>query len=104
VSESGGTLDILDALKETGAISEDDLVSMLAEEFGLEMADLSHFSLKDDVAESISPEIARQYHVVPVEIRNGLLVVAIGDPMDLDTVDTLRYVLHRDIEAVIATP
>ena len=37
-------------------------------------------------------------------MRDGTLVVAIGDPMDMETADALSFVLNRDIEYVCATP
>ena len=37
-------------------------------------------------------------------MRDGTLVVAIGDPMDMETADALSFVLNRDIEFVCATP
>ena len=35
-------------------------------------------------------------------LHDDILTVAMADPTDMETVDTLRYILKRDVEAVIA--
>ena len=54
--------------------------------------------------QALDVEVAKRYHAVPVALRDGILVVAIGDPMDMETADALSFVLNRDIEYVCATP
>ena len=54
--------------------------------------------------QALDGDIAKRYHAVPVTLRDGTLVVAIGDPMDMETADALSFVLNRDIEFVCATP
>ena len=102
VEESKGELDILEALKQNGVIQEEQLTAILAEEFGLETMNLETYAIPPEVAALVPPDVARQYHVVPVEVRDGVLVIAMSDPMDMDTLDSLRYLLGRDVEAVIA--
>ncbi len=102
VEESNGEKDILDALKESGALSEEQQISILAEEFGLETIDLESYTIPPDAAELVSSQVARQYHIVPVMIRDGVLIIAMSDPTDMETLDSLRYLLNRDVEAMIA--
>ena len=102
VEESGGEKDILDALKENGALSEEQQISILAEEFGLESIDLESYTIPPDAAELIPAKVARQYKVVPVMIRDGVLMIAMSDPSDMETLDSLRYLLNRDVEAMVA--
>jgi general secretion pathway protein E/type IV pilus assembly protein PilB len=46
--------------------------------------------------------IARRYKIVPVYKHDGTLTVAISDPLDVDTVDSLRYILKMNVEPVVA--
>jgi type IV pilus assembly protein PilB len=75
---------------------------VLTEAYGLKMIDLSSFELPAEVLELVPNEIVSQYNILPVSYENDTLTVAVNDPTDLDTIDTLRYLLKCNVEAVIA--
>ena len=102
VADSDGELDILDALKSMHYVDEQEITNMLAQQYGLETIDLSTFVIPDEVIQELPAETARQYQVVPVMLHDDILTVAMSDPTDMETIDSLRYVLKRDVEAVIA--
>ena len=102
VGESEGRLDILDALKELGYVHEHDILGMLAQQYGLEMLDLSNFVIPQEILDSVPKEIPAQYNVVPVMLHDGILTFAMSDPTDMETLDSLRLVLKRDVDAVIS--
>ncbi len=104
VASSSSELNIIDALKQLGYLEEGKLLTMLCEQYGLELVDLSDYTVPEDVAARMSPEVAKQYNVVPVYIHDGILTIAMGDPTDMDTLDALRVVLQCDMDAVVAPP
>ena len=91
-------------LIDQGLITQEDVVRTLAAQNGMEFIDLTTVAPPPDVLQALDVEIAQRYHAVPVAMRDGTLVVAIGDPMDMETADALSFVLNRDIEYVCATP
>ena len=102
VASSSSELNIIDALKQLGYLEEDKLLAMLCEQYGLELVDLSDYTVPEDVAARMSPEVAKQYKVVPVYVHDGILTIVMGDPTDMDTLDALRVVLQCDMDAVVA--
>ena len=102
VGKSEGRLDILDALKELGYVHEHDILGMLAQQYGLETLDLSNFVIPQEILDSVPKEIPTQYNVVPVMLHDGILTFAMSDPTDMETLDSLRLVLKRDVDAVIS--
>ena len=94
----------MNELIEQGIISQEDVARTLAARNGMEFIDLSAVAPPPDVLQAMDADIAKRYHAVPVTLRDGTLVVAIGDPMDMETADTLSFMLNRDIEFVCATP
>ena len=103
VGESEGRKDIIDVLKEMELVDDQKIINLLAEQYGLETINLDDYKIPQEVLDMITPEQAKQYHIVPVEVRDGTLIVAMSDPTDMDTLDSLRYVLQCDVEAVIAS-
>ena len=49
-------------------------------------------------------EVAKRFRVIPlIESETGLMI-AVGDPLNFDTFDSLHHMLQRDLEFVCATP
>ena len=61
----------------------------LASQNGMEFIDLGTVAPPPGVLQALDADIARRYRAVPVALRDGTLVVAIGDPMDMETADAL---------------
>jgi len=95
--------DILAALTKLGAASEPEVLKILANQFGMEVVDLRTIEIPQDVVDMVPGDIARRYEVVPVSEHEGTLTVAIANPLDMETLDSLRYVLKANVEAVVAT-
>jgi len=99
---SGGS--ILEALLREGFVTQEDIARTLAAQNGMEFVDLATVAPPPNVLEAMDVEQARRYKAVPVQIRDGTLVVAISDPMDMEAADSLSFILNRDTEFVCATP
>ena len=92
----------LDILIQTGAVTEDDVLAMIAAQFGMEYVHVNADLIDPAVKDVIPRDVARKYGVVPVFATDGTVTVALSDPMGYDTVDSLRYVLKRNVDAVVA--
>ena len=92
--------DAVDFLIEMQVITEDELLSMLAQQYGMEMMNIEGFDIPAEVISSVSTEVARYYEIVPVARHNEVLTVAMSDPSDVEKLDTLRYLIGGDVEAV----
>ncbi|HOI54992.1 MAG TPA: ATPase, T2SS/T4P/T4SS family [Phycisphaerae bacterium] len=89
-------------LIEMGLVKSDDVVKALALQFDMEYVDLDVVSIGHDVFELIPENIIREYTVLPLARDKNRLKVAITDPLDLDTIDALRFRLNMDIETALA--
>lgn len=101
MEEQEEELSVYKVLESLGYTSEDEALSIIASEYGMETFDLHDYRIPDEVVKSISPDIAMRYRVVPVTRYDNALTIAVADPTNLDTLDSLRYILKLDIEAVV---
>ena len=92
----------VDALAELQYMSEDQVMMILASEYGMDTFDLSDYKIPAEAVKAVPADVARQYRVVPVMNNDGTVIVAMADPTDLETLDALRYILKTDVEGVIA--
>ncbi len=99
---SAGEFDVVDMLKKLGYVRSDDLTAMLAQQYGMEMLDLRSYEIPEEVLSTLTADIVTHYNVVPVMLHDDVLTVAMSDPTDLETIDSLRYYLGRDVDAVVS--
>ncbi|MFW5996442.1 MAG: GspE/PulE family protein [Lentisphaeria bacterium] len=92
-----------EALADLEYMSEEQVMMVLAGEYGMETFDLSEYEIPSEVLKEVPGDIARQYHIVPVMKSNGTIVIAMANPTELETLDSLRYILKTDVEGVIAS-
>ncbi len=102
VAEEEGKFDVIEALEKLEYVHPDELLQMLAQEYGLEVMELKGYQIPIDCIEAITPALAKQYNVIPVMKHDDLLTVAMSDPTDVETIDSLRYILKINVDAVIA--
>lgn len=80
-----------------------DVTQAKAAHFGAEVVQLSGMKIEDEVIAAIPRHIAKKYRVVPVYKHEGNLTVAIADPSDLATIDSLTHLLHTEIILQVAS-
>ena len=91
-----------EALVELERCSEDDVTKALATQFGLEYIDLDHKPVDQDVLSLIPPKLIEDYQVLPLGEEDNRLKVIVTDPLDLETLDLLRFRLNREIVPTLA--
>ena len=99
-----GTNNIVDILINDGVISEADVSRTLASQAHMDWIDLSPMLIAPDVIKQIRAEDARRFKVIPVGFGETGLIVAVSDPLDIDTIDSLSFLLQREIELVCSSP
>ena len=95
---------VMDVLAREGVVAKLDMLKALAGQFGMETITLQGLDIPREVLDMVPGDVAQRYKVVPVFKHENVLTVAIGDPLDVDTLDGLRYVLKCNVEGVVAPP
>ena len=86
-----------------GLCTATDITAALAEQFGMEMVDLQGLEITQQVAQMVSEQLCRDNHVMPVDMFDGVLTLAISDPLDLHALDNIRFMTNCQVEPVLAT-
>jgi hypothetical protein len=100
MGESG----LLQTLLQSGVLTQQDVSRALAAQNSMEFVDLAQIQVERSVVGLMQAEDARRYQAVPIALREGVLIIALADPMAMQTMDDLTYKLRRDMEFVCATP
>ncbi|MBN1477704.1 hypothetical protein JXA47_13200, partial [Candidatus Sumerlaeota bacterium] len=92
-----------DLLLKMGFVAEEPLQRALAQQLGLPFVKLSERDIPDEVIALVPARAVSHYRVVPVELLDGSLRVAMTDPLDVHTLDDLQMMLRIGVEPVVTT-
>jgi len=98
-------LTIKDAIVALDFATEQQILDALADRFGLRTVDLAGFGeIAPEVIAKVSPAVAENYKIVPISEEDGELLVAMGDPFNVNALEDLRFLLDQPIRGLIANP
>jgi len=99
-----GSNNVVDVLIDDGIVSDMDVSRTLAAQAHMDWIDISSIVIPPQIINQIRGEEARRFKVIPVTFGETGLVVAIGNPLDIDTIDSLGFLLQRELELVCTSP
>ena len=99
-----GASDVVDLLIKDDVVSETGVSRTLATQAHMDWIDISTHVIPPEVIKQIRVEDARRFKVIPVGFGDTGLIVAVSDPLDIDTIDSLSFLLQREIELVCTSP
>ncbi|MEY5026631.1 MAG: Flp pilus assembly complex ATPase component, partial [Verrucomicrobiota bacterium] len=94
---------VVATLIEQGVLTEEDESRALAAHAAMEFVDLASLDIPADVIAQVPREIVDRFKVLPVGESDSGLVIAVSNPLDFDTFDSLGHMLARPAEFVCAT-
>ena len=99
-----GADNVIDRLIKDGIVSDADVSRTLAAQAHMDWIDISSMVIPPQIIKQIRAEEARRFKVIPVAFAETGLIVAVGDPLDIDTIDSLSFLLQRELELVCTSP
>ena len=93
---------VLEMLHLQHVLAASAVARLLADEFGMEVADLARSEGNLQLLKTVPRDLAVRYQVFPIEKNGGTLRLAISDPLNVDALDSLGHVLKLTIEPLIA--
>jgi len=91
-----------EAMVQLELCDEDDVMKALATQLGQEYVDLDKFAIPREALELIPVEIIRKHLVLPMGLEQDRLKVIVTDPLDLETLDLLRFRLGKELIPALA--
>jgi len=90
-------------LVEFGFVSEEKILDVLAEHLGMRTISLKNKDIPGEIVRRIGPTTARAYGVMPVEVDDGSITVALSDPLNISILDDLRFMLETQVKGMVAS-
>jgi general secretion pathway protein E/type IV pilus assembly protein PilB len=91
-------------LLERNFAREEELLPVLADQFGMELVDLTKVTIAPELLKAMPPKLVHRRGLFPLSRENGTLVVATGDPFDVYALDELQTSTGLEVQTVLANP
>jgi len=92
-----------EALVALESADPEEVTKALANQFDMEYIDLDANVVVPSQLDLIDETLIRRHQILPLGMEEGRLKVIITDPLDLETLDMLRFRLNCELEACLAS-
>jgi type IV pilus assembly protein PilB len=87
---------------EQGVVTKESFAQVVAAELGVDAVDLTGFEPLPGLIHLVPAGMARLHEVIPIMASGNVLTVALGNPLDSQALDDLRFTLNREIHQIVA--
>ena len=85
-------------------VKEEDVLTVLAEQFNTRFVSLKEVRVNPVVIKMVPKNLVMEYKILPIEMRTGLMLVAMSNPLDIWPTSVLQEKLNLDeVQVVLAT-
>ena len=85
-------------------LDEDMIARTLAEQKGFQYVSLTTYPIDREAVARIPERVARRCLVIPIGYEDGAIVLAMADPLDVETIDDVKVRTNMAVIPVVATP
>jgi type IV pilus assembly protein PilB len=86
-----------------GIVNENQIVDVLSQQLKIEKYYPDKYPVDMGLAKLITVELAHKYQLVPLRKKGRLLTVAMTDPLEINTLDTIEALTDSEVEPVVCT-
>ena len=87
---------------EQSIVTPEEFAQIVAAELGVDAVDLTGFEPIPALLHLVPAGMARLHQVIPLTASGNILTVALGNPLDTQALDDLRFTLNREIVQMVA--
>jgi type II secretory ATPase GspE/PulE/Tfp pilus assembly ATPase PilB-like protein len=86
-----------------GLINEDNLLKTLSEQLDIPYLRIKAEDIDSELIKKIPAKLVTHYNFMPIRLQNGVLQIAINDPLEISTLDEIKLFLNQEIQPIIAS-
>ena len=83
---------------------EADIARIISEKLKIPYVNLFEPELPQESLKLLKPDVAKKYHVLPLKKEGNSLELVMSDPLDIETMDNIRFITGLKIKPMFAMP
>lgn len=88
-------------LVKLGAISEQDLVETLSQQYGVGIVELDNYTIESSTLQLVPNNLAQKHGIMPLVKRENSLTLAMIDPSNIVALNDIKFITGLDINVVV---
>ncbi|MBI3693713.1 MAG: type II secretion system ATPase GspE [Acidobacteria bacterium] len=89
-------------LVDLGFVALRDVLAALAEQMEIPLVSAQQFPAVSPELEGIAPRYMRQFKFLPIELENSTVTLAMADPLDFETINTVHLFTKMQVRTALA--
>jgi type IV pilus assembly protein PilB len=94
----------IQVLQDFGIMKLDDILHVVANYLGTEIVQLRDREIPPEILKLIPTKVAQMYRCVPVGMNNGVVQIALADPLEPRHADEIQFAAKCEVQVVVADP
>jgi type IV pilus assembly protein PilB len=95
--------DISDILVQKGFVTEAQVLGFLGKYLSIPFVSLRKYPFDRELIKKVPLHLARRHHILPLRDEDNVVVVAMGDPLNLYALEDLRQLFDQEIHPVLVS-
>lgn len=91
------------AIIDLGLLKEEEMIEVLADQLKISYVDLQEVEINLDLLKLIPENLARKHTLIPIEKNNGVVKVAMADPLNVFAMDEIAIKMGMEVQPAIGT-
>jgi type IV pilus assembly protein PilB len=100
VNESGKS--VMQLLVDYGFVTDEQFYQTVADSLGTDVVSLEGFEPPPELLRLLPAGLAQLHRAIPIGVDGQTLQIALGDPLNSQTQEDLRFALGREVQVVVA--
>src|SRR6187551_3676509 len=90
-------------LARLGFISDGEITNFLSAQYRLPAINLDEYEIDQEVIKLVAREVCEKHKLIPVSRSGSSLIVAMGDPTNLNAIDDIKFLTGFNVEPVVSS-
>jgi len=91
-------------LQDFGLIDLDSQLQIKADHLGTNVVSLTDYEPPPEALQVLTADTARMHQAFPVAVYDSVIQVALADPLDVERINELSFIVKKEIQALVADP
>ncbi|MCG6551145.1 MAG: Flp pilus assembly complex ATPase component TadA, partial [Candidatus Magnetominusculus sp. LBB02] len=84
--------------------TETAIAKAISSQLNMPYVDLTFVALQNDAIKLLNMDFCLKHVLVPLSVKSRTVEIAMANPMDIDAIREVKYMLNKDVEVIISTP
>ena len=101
--QKGTGMKLGEILKQEGLVNDEQIMKVIEAQFGIQYLDITKVYIDSEAVKMVPEEVCRKHTIVPIEVMNGEVTLAMKDPLDYYAIEEVKFYLVLPIKPVISS-